>query len=98
MQAHEWGKYMDIDEFSCRSSAFLRFAGIRLVMAKGVAPYASVHGVPIASTTRYRMAINNFQAVDGDGSTPSCWATTPTPPPVLSIPMCCTASFAPTAP
>ena len=49
------------------SGAFPQFAGIRLVIADGKVSSASIRGVPVQPTTTYRMAINNFQAVGGDG-------------------------------
>ncbi|WP_295960552.1 bifunctional UDP-sugar hydrolase/5'-nucleotidase UshA [Rhodoferax sp.] len=49
------------------SGAFPQFAGIQLVIANGQVSSASIRGVSIAPTQTYRMAINNFQAVGGDG-------------------------------
>ena len=49
------------------SGAFAQFAGIRLVLANGKVSSASIRGVAIQPGTTYRMAINNFQAVGGDG-------------------------------
>lgn len=56
-----------VAKMSVGSGAFPQFAGIRLVIASGVVTSASIRDVAIQPTTTYRMAINNFQAVGGDG-------------------------------
>lgn len=49
------------------SGAFPQFAGIRLVIDKGVVLEATVGGKAIDPVGKYRMAINNFVASGGDG-------------------------------
>ena len=52
---------------SAGSGAFPQFAGIRLVITGGVVTSASIGGAAIDPAKTYRMAVNNFQAVGGDG-------------------------------
>nr|WP_315464426.1 bifunctional UDP-sugar hydrolase/5'-nucleotidase UshA [uncultured Rhodoferax sp.] len=49
------------------SGAFPQFAGIRLVIDKGVVLQATVAGKAIDPAGKYRMALNNFVASGGDG-------------------------------
>lgn len=49
------------------SGAFPQFAGIRLVMDKGVVVQASVAGKALDPAGKYRVALNNFVAAGGDG-------------------------------
>ena len=56
-----------VAKMSVGSGAFPQFAGIQLVITGGVVSSASIRGVAIQPSTTYRMAVNNFQAVGGDG-------------------------------
>lgn len=49
------------------SGAFPQFAGIKLVITAGAVTSASIKGAPVEAAKTYRMAVNNFQAVGGDG-------------------------------
>ena len=49
------------------SGAFPQFAGIQLRITNGIVQDASIQGAPLDASKRYRMAINNFVAVGGDG-------------------------------
>lgn len=49
------------------SGAFPQFAGIKQVITAGAVTSASIKGAPIEATKTYRMVVNNFQAVGGDG-------------------------------
>jgi 5'-nucleotidase/UDP-sugar diphosphatase len=49
------------------SGAFPQFAGVELLIEAGQVSRASVQGVPLQAQKTYRMAVNNFQAVGGDG-------------------------------
>jgi 5'-nucleotidase/UDP-sugar diphosphatase len=49
------------------SGAFPQFAGIRLVIDKGVVVQATVAGKAIDPAGQYRVALNNFVASGGDG-------------------------------
>ncbi|MCX7276591.1 MAG: bifunctional UDP-sugar hydrolase/5'-nucleotidase UshA [Burkholderiales bacterium] len=54
-------------KMSVGSGAFPQFAGIELVMASGVVTSARIQGAAVDPAKTYRMAVNNFQAVGGDG-------------------------------
>ncbi|WP_394790058.1 bifunctional UDP-sugar hydrolase/5'-nucleotidase UshA [Rhodoferax sp.] len=54
-------------KMSVGSGAFPQFTGVRLVITAGVVSSASIQGAPIDPAKTYRMAINAFQAVGGDG-------------------------------
>jgi len=49
------------------SGAFPQFAGIKLVITAGAVTSASIKGAPVEAAKTYRMVVNNFQAVGGDG-------------------------------
>jgi len=49
------------------SGAFPQFAGIELLVSKGVVSAAKIKGMAIDRTKTYRMAVNNFVAAGGDG-------------------------------
>jgi len=49
------------------SGAFPQFAGIKLVITAGAVTNASIKGAPVEAAKTYRMVVNNFQAVGGDG-------------------------------
>lgn len=49
------------------SGAFAQFAGIQLVITAGTLTSARIQGAPIEEAKTYRMVVNNFQAVGGDG-------------------------------
>ncbi len=49
------------------SGAFPQFAGIELLVTKGVVASAKIKGMAIDRTKTYRMAVNNFVAAGGDG-------------------------------
>lgn len=52
---------------SAGSGAFPQFAGIELRVESGKVSQASVQGVALQAQKTYRMVVNNFQAVGGDG-------------------------------
>jgi 5'-nucleotidase/UDP-sugar diphosphatase len=52
------------------SGAFAQFAGIRLVIVDGKVSSATLKGGPINPAQTYKMAVNHFQAVGGDGYPP----------------------------
>jgi 5'-nucleotidase/UDP-sugar diphosphatase len=54
-------------KMSVGSGAFPQFAGIELVMTGGVVTSARIQGANVDPAKTYRMAVNNFQAVGGDG-------------------------------
>jgi 5'-nucleotidase/UDP-sugar diphosphatase len=56
-----------VAKMSAGSGAFPQFAGIRLAIANGKVSSATIRGVAVNPGTTYRMAVNNFQAVGGDG-------------------------------
>jgi 5'-nucleotidase/UDP-sugar diphosphatase len=56
-----------IVKMSPGSGAFPQFAGIQLLVESGKVSSASLHGAPLQAQKTYRMAVNNFQAVGGDG-------------------------------
>lgn len=50
------------------SGAFAQFAGVNLVIDKSnKVVSASIGGKPVSATAKYRLAVNNFQALGGDG-------------------------------
>lgn len=49
------------------SGAFAQFAGIELEIIGGVASNVRIQGVPLNDQKTYLVALNNFQAVGGDG-------------------------------
>ena len=49
------------------SGAFPQFAGINLVITAGAVTSAHIKNAPIEATKTYRMAVNKFQAIGGDG-------------------------------
>jgi len=54
-------------KMSVGSGAFPQFAGIQLVISGGVVRSARIKGADIDPAKTYRMAVNTFQAVGGDG-------------------------------
>ncbi len=52
---------------SAGSGAFPQFAGIELRVESGKVSQASVQGAALQAQKTYRMVVNNFQAVGGDG-------------------------------
>ena len=56
-----------IVKMSPGSGAFPQFAGIELVIEAGKVSSASLKGTPLQAEKTYRMVVNNFQAVGGDG-------------------------------
>jgi 5'-nucleotidase / UDP-sugar diphosphatase len=56
-----------VAKMSTGSGAFAQFAGIRLVIEGGVVKGASIKAAPVEAGKTYRMAINNFIALGGDG-------------------------------
>jgi 5'-nucleotidase/UDP-sugar diphosphatase len=56
-----------VAKMSTGSGAFAQFAGIQLVIDKGVVTDARIRGKAIDPAASYRMAINNFVAAGGDG-------------------------------
>ena len=56
-----------VSKMSVGSGAFAQFSGIQLVITAGAVTSASVKGQALDRLRTYRMAINNFQAVGGDG-------------------------------
>jgi 5'-nucleotidase/UDP-sugar diphosphatase len=49
------------------SGAFPQFAGIKLVITAGAVTSARIKNEPLEAARTYRMAINKFQAIGGDG-------------------------------
>jgi 5'-nucleotidase/UDP-sugar diphosphatase len=49
------------------SGAFPQFAGIELVITSGTVTQARIKQEPLDPARNYRLAVNNFQAVGGDG-------------------------------
>lgn len=49
------------------SGAFAQFAGVRLRIADGKVTEAQIAGQAIDPARRYRLALNSFTAVGGDG-------------------------------
>lgn len=56
-----------VSKISVGSGGFAQFAGIKLRIAAGSVAEASIGGVAIDAAKTYRMAVNNFIAVGGDG-------------------------------
>ena len=56
-----------VAKLSTGSGGFAQFAGITLVIERGIVTQASVRGKPVESGARYRLAVNNFVASGGDG-------------------------------
>jgi 5'-nucleotidase/UDP-sugar diphosphatase len=54
-------------KMSVGAGAFPQFAGVELVITGGVVSSARIQGAAIDPAKTYRMAVNNFQAVGGDG-------------------------------
>jgi 5'-nucleotidase/UDP-sugar diphosphatase len=54
-------------KMSAGSGAFAQFAGIELQVEAGKVSRVSVKGVALQANKTYRMVVNNFQAVGGDG-------------------------------
>ena len=49
------------------SGAFPQFAGINLVITAGAVTSARIKNEPLVAAKTYRMAVNKFQAIGGDG-------------------------------
>lgn len=56
-----------VAKMTAGSGAFPQFAGIELRITAGVVTHASIQQTPIDPARTYRLALNNFQAVGGDG-------------------------------
>ncbi len=56
-----------VAKMSAGSGAFPQFAGIQLVITGGAVTSARIQGAAVDPAKTYRMAVNNFQAVGGDG-------------------------------
>nr|WP_315426868.1 bifunctional UDP-sugar hydrolase/5'-nucleotidase UshA [uncultured Albidiferax sp.] len=56
-----------VAKMSVGSGAFPQFAGVQLVITGGVVSNARIRGAAVDPTKTYRLVINNFQAVGGDG-------------------------------
>ncbi|SDP26873.1 5'-nucleotidase / UDP-sugar diphosphatase [Rhodoferax sp. OV413] len=56
-----------VAKMSVGSGAFSQFAGVQLVITGGVVSNARIRGAAVDPTKTYRLVINNFQAVGGDG-------------------------------
>ena len=56
-----------VAKMSVGSGAFPQFAGVRLVITGGAVSSASIRGAAVDPGKSYRLVINNFQAVGGDG-------------------------------
>ena len=56
-----------VTQITVGSGAFPQFAGIQIVITAGVVTHATIHQAAIEPTKTYRMVVNNFQAVGGDG-------------------------------
>ena len=54
-------------KMSIGAGAFAQFAGINLVITGGTVTSATIKGAPVDPNKTYRMVINNFMAVGGDG-------------------------------
>ena len=54
-------------KMSVGAGAFAQFAGINLVITGGTVTSATIKGAPVDPNKTYRMVINNFMAVGGDG-------------------------------
>ena len=54
-------------KMSVGAGSFAQFAGVNLVIAQGTVTSATIRGAPVDPTRTYRMVINNFMAVGGDG-------------------------------
>jgi 5'-nucleotidase/UDP-sugar diphosphatase len=54
-------------KMSVGAGSFAQFAGVNLVITGGVVTSATINGAPLDSGKTYRMVINNFMAVGGDG-------------------------------
>lgn len=60
--------YLDaVVKMSPGSGAFPQFAGIQMLVESGKVSSASLQGTPLQAQKTYRLAVNNFQAVGGDG-------------------------------
>ncbi|MES2877909.1 MAG: bifunctional UDP-sugar hydrolase/5'-nucleotidase UshA [Pseudomonadota bacterium] len=56
-----------IAKITAGSGAFPQFAGIKLIITAGTVTSASIRNEPVQANQTYRMVVNNFQAVGGDG-------------------------------
>ena len=56
-----------VAKMSTGSGAFAQFAGVSLAIENGLVKTASIRGLPLDPGKTYRMAVNNFVAVGGDG-------------------------------
>ena len=56
-----------IAKITAGSGAFPQFAGIQLIITAGTVTRASIRNEPVQANQTYRMVVNNFQAVGGDG-------------------------------
>lgn len=56
-----------VAKMSAGAGAFPQFAGVELVINSGVVSSARIHGATVAPGKTYRLVVNNFQAVGGDG-------------------------------
>ena len=56
-----------VAKMTAGSGAFPQFAGIELVITSGTVTQARIKQEPLDPARTYRLAVNNFQAVGGDG-------------------------------
>ncbi|MDR7308702.1 bifunctional UDP-sugar hydrolase/5'-nucleotidase UshA [Rhodoferax saidenbachensis] len=56
-----------VAKMSAGAGAFPQFAGVELVINGGVVSSARIRGAAVDATKTYRLVVNNFQAVGGDG-------------------------------
>ena len=56
-----------IVKMSPGSGAFPQFAGIQMLVESGKVSGVSLQGAPLQAQKTYRLVVNNFQAVGGDG-------------------------------
>jgi 5'-nucleotidase/UDP-sugar diphosphatase len=56
-----------VAKMSAGAGAFPQFAGVELVITGGTVSSARIRGAAVDPGKTYRMAVNNFQAVGGDG-------------------------------
>ena len=56
-----------VAKMSAGAGAFAQFAGVELVITGGVVSSARIRGAALDPGKTYRLAVNNFQAVGGDG-------------------------------
>ncbi len=56
-----------VAKMTAGAGAFPQFAGVELVIANGSVGSARIRGAAVEPAKTYRMAVNNFQGVGGDG-------------------------------